>query len=193
MQAQARSVLTELAQIAVLALVLYVIIQFAVQTVHVIGLSMYPTLDNDNFLVASRLDYRLHQPERGDIIIMRDPFNSSQDFIKRVIALPGDRFLIRNARVYINGQQLDEPYLRGTEPWTVNKDWGGADGQVLGPDSYFVMGDNRNKSSDSRFFGSVFRNRIEAKAYVRIWPISHLGVVDSHPHLEPVAAPAPAA
>jgi signal peptidase I len=190
MQAQAKSLLTELAQIAVLALVLYVVIQFAVQTVHVIGLSMYPTLDNDNFLIASRLDYRFHEPERGDIIIMRDPFSGTQDFIKRVIALPGERLLIRNARVYIDGRQLDEPYLRDNDAWTVNKDWGGAEGQVLASDSYFVMGDNRNKSSDSRFFGTILRSRIEAKAYVRIWPIDHLGLINSHPRLEPAPSPA---
>jgi signal peptidase I len=190
---QARSFLTELAEIAVLALGLYIVIQFAVQTVHVIGLSMYPTLDNDNYLIASKLDYRVHQPGRGDIIIMRDPYDESKDFIKRVVALPGERLLIREGHVFINGRELDEPYLRDNEPWTSSNNWpaGGApDGEVLSNDSYFVMGDNRNRSSDSRFFGPIRRNRIEARAWVRLWPLNRAGIVDSHPSFKTALGPA---
>ena len=89
-------VLTEVAEVVVLALLLYVVINFAIQTVHVIGLSMSPTVQNEDYLIASKIDYRFHTPQRGDIIIMRDPFDSSRDFIKRVVGVPGDRLLIRD-------------------------------------------------------------------------------------------------
>src|SRR5438477_8412525 len=105
-----KSLIGEVLEVAVLALGLYLVITVAVQTVHVIGLSMYPTLDNDDYLIATKLDYHFHHPQRGDIIIMRDPYDPSKDFIKRVIALPGERLLIKDGHVYINGRQLSEPY-----------------------------------------------------------------------------------
>ncbi len=194
-----KSLLAELAEVAILALGLYLVITFAVQTVHVIGLSMYPTLDDNDYLIATKIDYRFHNPNRGDIIIMRDPYDSSKDFIKRVIALPGDRLLIQHSHVYINGQLLDEPYIRQDEPWTVNAEWptasvaGCTPGQpcTIPPNSYFVMGDNRNASSDSRLFGWINRDRIEARSWLRIWPVSSIGFVDHYTgRLEPATAAA---
>jgi signal peptidase I len=197
-----KSLLAELVEVAVLALALYLVITFAVQTVHVIGLSMYPTLDNNDYLIATKIDYRFHDPSRGDIIIMRDTYDSSKDFIKRVIALPGDRLLIQHGHVYINGRLLDEPYIRQDEPWTNNADWptasviGCIPGQscTIPPNNYFVMGDNRNASSDSRLFGWIARDRIEARAWIRIWPASSIGFVDHYDgRLEPAAAASPSA
>jgi len=118
-----RSFFTEAAEVVVLALGLYLVITFAIQTVHVIGLSMYPSLNDNDYLIANNLDYRLHPPQRGDVIIMRDPFDPSKDFIKRVIALPGEELLIKEGHVYINGHLLDEPYLRTDEPWNNNANW----------------------------------------------------------------------
>jgi signal peptidase I len=179
-----RSFIAEAAEVVVLALGLYLVITFAIQTVHVIGLSMYPTLNDNDYLIANKLDYRLHGPQRGDIIIMRDPFDSSKDFIKRVIGLPDEQILIKDAHVYINGHLLNEPYLRSDEPWNNNVNWpppGTPDaGQArqAPANEYFVMGDNRNASSDSRVFGFVARDRVEARAWLRIWPVSGLGLVD---------------
>src|SRR5437762_11245533 len=89
----AASLLREIAEVVVLAVILYFGISFAIQAVHVEGLSMFATLDNDDYLIANKVDYRLHAPERGDIIILRPPSNNSTDFIKRIIALPGERLL----------------------------------------------------------------------------------------------------
>lgn len=183
-----RSPLAELVEVAVLALGLYLVITFAVQTVHVLGLSMYPTLDDNDYLIATKIDYRFHDPHRGDIIIMRDPYDSSKDFIKRVIAMPGDELLIQHGRVFVNGRVLDEPYLRQDEPWTNNADWptsnavGCTPGQPcrIPAHNYFVMGDNRNASSDSRIFGWVARDRIEARAWLRIWPATQIGLIDRY-------------
>jgi signal peptidase I len=181
-------VLTEVAEVVVLALLLYVVINFAIQTVHVIGLSMSQTVQNEDYLVVSKIDYRFDTPQRGDFIIMRDPFVSSRDFIKRVVGIPGDRILIRDGHTYISGHLLDEPYIND-EPWTTNANWPATgtqnpDGQLLGPDDYFVMGDNRNHSSDSRLFGVVHRSQIEARAWVRVLPVGKAGTVDGNkPHI----------
>jgi len=182
------SLLRELAEVIVLAIILYFGISFAVQAVHVEGLSMFATLDDNDYLIANKIDYRIHGPQRGDIVILRPPTDNSKDFIKRVIALPGETLLIRDGIVYINGRKLDEPYL--PEAWTVFNNWppNGGNGQVMGPDQYFVMGDNRNKSQDSRSFGPISRDRIDGRAWFRIWPFDHFGNIYAQvPALEPAS------
>jgi signal peptidase I len=171
----ASSLLREVAEVVVLAVILYIGISFVIQAVHVEGLSMYATLEDNDYLIANKIDYRLHPPQRGDIVILRPPTTNSTDFIKRVIALPGERLIIRGGTVYINGHKLDEPYL--PEQWTNDSNWplNNPDGQVMGPNEYFVMGDNRNRSQDSRFFGPISRDRIDGKAWFRIWPIGSFG------------------
>ena len=178
-----RGILTEVAEVLLLALGLYLIINFAIQTVHVIGSSMYPTVTDNDYLIATKIDYRLHAPSRGDIIIMRDPYDNSRDFIKRVIGTPGDHILIRQGQVFINGHQLRETYVN-SEPWTENADWPlgqttDPQGFLLKSDEFFVMGDNRNHSSDSRVFGPVRRDQIEARAWIRVIPLSRLGPIDT--------------
>jgi signal peptidase I len=173
---------TDLAEVILLALGLYLIINFAVQTVHVMGPSMYPTVQDQDYLIATKIDYHFHPPQRGDIIIMRDPLDSSRDFIKRIIAVPGDRVLIGNGHVYVNGHQLEEAYLNH-ESWTGYPSWPASSpanpqGQLMGHDEYFVMGDNRNNSSDSRVFGPIHRDHIEARAWIRVLPPTHIGPGD---------------
>ena len=179
----ASSLLREVAEVIVLAVILYVGISFAVQAVHVEGLSMYATLDNNDYLIANKIDYKLHAPQRGDIVILRPPTNNSTDFIKRIIGLPGERILIRSGYVYINGHKLDEPYL--PEQWVNDTNWpDSASGTVLGSDEYFVMGDNRNRSQDSRFFGPISRDRIDGKAWFRIWPVGGFDIYKKMPTVE---------
>src|ERR1700681_4381435 len=180
----ASSLLREVAEVVVLAIILYFGISFAVQAVHVEGLSMYATLDNNDYLIANKIDYRLHPPQRGDIIILRPPTDNSKDFIKRVIALPGERLFIRDGHVYINGHLLDEPYL--PEAWTTLNNpapWSVGDGAVIPANDYFVMGDHRNRSQDARIFGPISRDRVDGRAWFRIWPLDHFGNIYS---LEPV-------
>ena len=169
-------------EIVFLALVLYVVIQYAVQTVHVLGSSMYGTLHDNDLLVASKISYKLHQPQRGDIVVFKPPDEASRDFIKRIIALPGERIHVANSVVYINGQVLREPYL--PERWTYNNNWpaSGQD-QLIPPDEYFVMGDNRNHSSDSRTFGPIELDSILGKAEIRIWPLGNVGFFGAKPTL----------
>ena len=179
----ASSLLREVAEVIVLAVILYVGISFAVQAVHVEGLSMYATLDNNDYLIANKIDYKLHAPQRGDIVILRPPTNNSTDFIKRIIGLPGERLLIRSGYVYINGHKLDEPYL--PEQWVNDTNWpDNSSGRVMGTEEYFVMGDNRNRSQDSRFFGPITRDRIDGKAWFRIYPVGQFDIYKKMPTLE---------
>src|SRR5205823_5070948 len=180
--ARQKSFLRDTLEIVFLALVLYVVIQYAVQTVHVLGSSMYATLHDNDLLVASKISYKLHQPQRGDIIVFKPPDEASRDFIKRIIALPGERVHIANSVVYINGRVLHEPYL--PEPWIVNSNWpaSGQD-QLIPPNQYFVLGDNRNHSSDSRSFGPVDLDAILGKAEIRIWPLGQVGFLGAKPTL----------
>lgn len=179
-----KSFIRDTLEIVFLALVLYVVIQYAVQTVHVLGSSMLYTLHDNDLLVASKISYKLHTPQRGDIIVFKPPDEASRDFIKRIIGLPGERIRIVNSVVYINDRVLHEPYL--PEKWTYNNNWpsSGQDYIIL-PDQYFVMGDNRNHSSDSRTFGPITLDSILGKAEVRIWPLGTLGLLDQKPSLGP--------
>lgn len=170
-------------EVVALALGLYLIASTTVQTVHVVGVSMNPTLQNNDLLIASRIDYRLHPPERGDIIILKSPIDPGQDYIKRVIGLPHDHILIRADHVLVNGQVLEEPYVAS---WQLPDDWPNnpddVDGATVPDDMYFVMGDNRDHSSDSRVFGWISRDQIDGKAIVRFWPFGHAAVLNLRPY-----------
>jgi signal peptidase I len=193
--------------VLLIAVVLYVAIAFALQTVRVDGESMDNTLQNQDLLLASKISYDFGQnPQRGDIVILIPPTDPSQDFIKRVIGLPGDVIEINGDRtptqVLIKPggkgpfQRLNEPYLPGA--WTTLKDCCMVTGEasatpkaiVIPTGQYFVMGDNRNFSSDSRVFGLVPRKNILAKAILRIWPLDHFGSLGVGPTFEPASTTA---
>jgi signal peptidase I len=190
----AKSFFVELAEIIVLAIGLYIVITFAIQTVHVIGYSMIPTLNDNDYVLATKADLHFTHPERGDIVILKDPFDNQQDFVKRVVALPGETLRITNGRIYINGRLLEEPYLPKDDPWVSNNNWpaSGSDttSELMPAGRYFVMGDNRNHSSDSRVFGPVRLDQIESRAWIRLLPLDKFGPVVQRPTL--VAAPATA-
>jgi signal peptidase I len=155
-----------------LAAVLFLLIRFAVQPVVVSGPSMSPTVTNNDYLVALRYPYYLHNPARGDIVIMESPYNSGTDFIKRVVGLPGETVLIKSGTVYVDGRVLCEPYLRpGVDGvWSANTNWP-ADGHAyhLSSTQYFVMGDNRDNSSDSRVWGFVDLELVKGRALIVWW------------------------
>jgi signal peptidase I len=190
--------------VLLIAVILYVAIAFALQTVRVDGESMDNTLQNQDLLLASKISYDFGQnPQRGDIVILIPPTDPSQDFIKRVIGLPGDVIEINGDRtptlVLIKPggtgafQLLKEPYLPGS--WTTLKDCCMSNGEAsatpraltIPAGDYFVMGDNRNFSSDSRVFGLVPRKNILAKAILRIWPVDHFGSLGAGPTFEPAS------
>lgn len=150
------------------------IVTFIGQRVQVDGRSMEDTLQDRDNLICDKLSYRFSDPERFDVVIIYPDEAKSKRWIKRIIGMPGEEVRIDNdGNIFINGELLEEDY--GKE---VIEDPGlAAQTITLGEDEYWVMGDNRNHSSDSRVIGPVPRNRILGKAFVRIYPFSKFGLI----------------
>jgi signal peptidase I len=151
--------------------------------------SMLPTLQVNDHLVVEKLSYRFNDPERGDIIVFMPREELQQQnpsfrnaFIKRVIGLPGETVEVFGGRVYVNGVALDEPYTAAAPSYV----WGPA---VVPDDAYLVLGDNRNNSLDSHFWGYVPRQNIIGRAAVRFWPPDRIGTIDSRSLYSPNAFP----
>jgi signal peptidase I len=142
------------------ALSFFLISRFVIQSVQVVGDSMYPTLINSGHYWLDRYSYLISQPQRDDIVAVRDP-QDNMLIVKRIIATPGEFVCLKNGKVYVDGQLLREPYLMpGTRTYAYDK----SGNQVFSfGDKYFVMGDNRNISLDSRIFGAVPRRDILGK------------------------------
>lgn len=149
-----------------------VIILFVYQPVKVEGSSMEPGLEDQERIFINKLVYRLETIERGDIVVFRYPRDHRKSFIKRVIGLPGDRVKIVEGHVYLNGELLSEPYV--PEDYFDSRSY---EEKVVRPDTYFVMGDHRSMSNDSRDFGLVPRANIYGKAVFGYWPMEKLGTV----------------
>jgi signal peptidase I len=135
--------------------------------------SMLPTLQINDRLIVDKLSYHFHNPERGDIVVFSPTDTLKQQnfkdaFIKRVIGLPGDKVEVKGGRVYVNDQPLREKYIEDEPQYQ----WGPV---VVPPDSYLVLGDNRNNSYDSHYWGFVPRDRIIGRAAVRFWPPNRAG------------------
>ncbi|MBR6307176.1 MAG: signal peptidase I [Lachnospiraceae bacterium] len=153
----------------------FLIIKFVGQRTVVIGPSMMSTLEDGDNMIVDKISYRFHEPERFDIIIFPFRNNSGNTYIKRIIGLPGETVRIdRDGVIYINDEVLDESYGR-----EIIQNPGSAESGVeLGDNEYFVLGDNRNDSEDSRFsVGKVYRREIIGRAIFRIWPFAKMGPV----------------
>ena len=193
-------VIRELLEAVVLALLVFFVIQLSVQNFRVEGHSMQPTLDSGEYLMVNKLPYfridmvrlsRLipfwdaqgpdhkylpfaHPPRRGDVIVFRAPTSPSRDFVKRVVGLPGEKVRISGGEIFINGKRLDEPYLAESDlsgdmdciPNTL--------GCVLREGQYFVLGDNRDKSNDSRDWGPAALEDVVGKVWFVYWPLTNL-------------------
>lgn len=138
---------------------------------------MEPSFFDGEYLLTDKLSYRIGQPKRGDVIVFAAPPNEKEDFIKRIIALPGERVAIRNNQVFVNDKELEEGYL-GEGTFTFSGSLLAEDKQIsLGENEYFVLGDNRNHSSDSRVWGSVPAKNIVGRAWLVYWPPQAVGLV----------------
>ncbi|MFR0985707.1 MAG: signal peptidase I [Frisingicoccus sp.] len=152
--------------------IMFLVIKFVGQRTIVIGDSMNPTLQDGENLITDKITYRFKEPKRFDIIVFPYKDNTSKLLIKRIIGMPGETVQIENGRVYINGHELNEDYGNA-----VMNDGGiAANAITLGEDEYFVLGDNRNNSQDSRFasVGNVHRSDIIGRAWLRIWPLDEV-------------------
>jgi signal peptidase I len=177
-----RSWLIELVVIVVVVLgASFLVRTFVVQTFFIPSGSMIPTLQVGDRILVDKLSYKLHGVGRGDIVVFTKPpleHQNINDLVKRVIGLPGETISSVNGQVYINGKLLHEPWLQpgvqttpGPDPVPFNLD----KPYKIPAGEYYVMGDNRTDSEDSRWFGPIPRSTIVGRAFVRIWPLSHIG------------------
>ena len=161
-----------------LALVLFLGINLITARIRVDGPSMQPTLYNGEYVLVNRLAYKWAKPRLGEVVVFRYPRNPSQEYVKRVIGVPGDEIYIANRQVFVNGQLLDEPYIADAPQ--DNGRW------IVPENSLFVLGDNRNDSSDSRDWDFVPMENMIGKALVVYWPPSAWGLIA---HTNPLASP----
>ncbi len=145
-----------------LAVILFFGINAVSARVRVDGFSMLPTLEDGEFVLVSKLNYKLGEIQRGDIIVFHFPMDPQQELIKRVIGLPGDYVQVQDGVVYVNGQALDEPYIAA--PPAYSNQW------TVPEDRLFVLGDNRNDSSDSHSWGFLPFENVVGKAVLIYWP-----------------------
>lgn len=144
---------------------------YLIKPFYVRGASMEPNFHDFEYLVVDELSYRLRAPDRGEVVVLKDPMDPSQYFIKRIIGLPGEHLVVRDGVVRINGKILDESeYLAPTLHTT------GHDDVTVPENTYYLMGDNRPASLDSRVFGPVEKSDLVGRTWIRAWPISQVQV-----------------
>ncbi|RBP41144.1 signal peptidase I [Garciella nitratireducens] len=155
----------------IIAVIIASIIKFFFfEIIQVDGNSMYPTLHHKDRLIVNKISYIFHEPEVGDIVTFAYPSDTSVDFIKRIVAKEGDTVEIKNNYLYINGEKKEEPYIYEKKMMDFPP-------VVVPSNSFFVLGDNRNNSRDSRYIdvGFLKKENIKGKAIFRIWPLDSIG------------------
>jgi signal peptidase I len=168
----------DIIEVVVFAIAIFLFIYLLVMQPHRIkGSSMEPNFHDGEYLLSDKITYRLREPQRGDVIVFEAPGASGDEFIKRIIGLPGDKVSVKDGRVYLNAEMLNEIYIPTT---TVT---GGGSflregSEVTVPDNFFfVLGDNRSFSSDSRAWGFVSKTKITGRAWFIYWPPEKFGTV----------------
>ena len=179
----------------ILALLVFMALHISIQNYKVEGPSMQPTLNQNEYLIVNKLvylridaaevadalpfyerqedetdNYVFHPPRRGEVIVFKSPRDEDRDFVKRVIGLPGETVEIVQGQVYVNGELLIEPYLDRRDNTTMAP-------VKVEPDTLFVLGDNRGSSNDSRSWGPVPAENLIGRAWMRFWPLDHLGLL----------------
>lgn len=170
----------ELLETLLLTLLIFWVVNTFTGRFRIEGQSMLPTLHESEYVLINKMAYYFDEPERGDIIVLHYPRDRSRDFIKRVIGLPGDTIELGDNRVVVNGVALDEPYIQA--PASNSGSW------TVPPGNYFVMGDNRNNSSDSRNWSFLPQSDIVGRAWVIYWPVA---AVKRAPHFDHSYVPVP--
>lgn len=164
------SLLREILETALLTLIVFLVLNTLTGRFQVRGSSMEPTLHNGQYLVVSKIAYWLQPPERGDIVVFQPPNGATDDYIKRIVGLPGEQIEVRDGEVRVDGAPITEPYVASQGAYSGS--W------KLGADEYFVLGDNRSNSSDSHTWGTVPAENVIGKAWLSYWPPEAWGPVD---------------
>ena len=177
-----RAFARDVVSFALIALIIVMPIRwFIAQPFIVRGASMEPTFQNGEYLIVDQLSYRFHEPERGDVVILKYPRDESVYFIKRIIGLPGETIELQGTKVIIrrgadiDALTLDQGYVLDSENRPEYATY------ILGPDEYFVMGDNRNESSDSRVWGPLPKRDLVGRALLRLFPPNTISLFPGHP------------
>jgi signal peptidase I len=169
-----RSLVRDVVEILLLIVTIYTLVNLATARAVVEGQSMEPNFHTGQFVIVNRFAYYFAKPQRGDVIVLHAPRDPSQDYIKRVVGLPGESIQIKAGRVYVNGTMIDEPYIAHFCTTNCDGEW------KLKDTEYFVLGDNRNNSYDGHSFGPIPSTLIVGQAWVRYWPISDIAIIQ-HP------------
>ena len=180
-QSKAKSIIREIVETLVLTAIIFFAVNSVTGRFKIYGESMNGTFRSGQYIIVNRLAYQFSEPQRGDVVVFVPPHHPEStfaerllgipgetDFIKRIIGLPGDTITVADGQVRVNGEALDEPYIREPMRKDELKEW------KLGPNEYFALGDNRNSSKDSRDIsvGPIRGDRIVGRVWVVYWPIS---------------------
>ena len=166
-----------------LTIVIFILLQITFQTFIVVGSSMEPNFETEQRLLIIKTVYHFHEPERGDVIVFSPVGSHQADYIKRIIASPGDTVEVKTGTVYVNDSPLDEPYIKDPPAYTLPE-------RKIPDNNYFVLGDNRNNSNDSHNGWTVPRQNVKGKAWLSIWPPGQWGLVTDYPLHEQLVSPA---
>lgn len=164
----------EIIEIIALTVLIFVVIHFVIQSYHVQGTNMQPSFTNDQYVMVNKSAYIFRTIERGDVVVFHNPRDTTQDFLERVIGLPGDTIQIDSTTIKVNGVLLNEPYVKvPTNPL--------ADTWKVPTNQYFLLNDNRGVTDDSRTGIFVPKDYIIGKAIMVYWPLNKIQFVDTHP------------
>lgn len=165
-----KTALRNVLETALLTLMIFFGVRLGVQNFRVEGLSMQPTLQSNQYLLVNKTAYMFGEPQRGDIVVFRSPQDPRRDLIKRIVALPGEEVEVRGGVVYVDDTALEEPYILDRPQYLFNK-------RKVPENEYFVLGDNRNNSSDSHVWDWLPRASLIGRAWVSYWPVQTWAVV----------------
>lgn len=168
----------DILEVLVSSFAIFLFIYLLVMQPHKIkGASMEPNFHDGEYLITDKLTYRFKEPQRGDVIVFEAPEAAGEEYIKRIVGLPGETISVHDGSFYINGEKLDEPYLPDSI-FTKGVLFLKNDEERLIPQgNYFVAGDNRGSSSDSRYWGPITKDKITGRAFFIYWPMSEIGLI----------------
>lgn len=173
--AQGSSLFREIVETLLLTVVIFVLVNAITGRFRIDGSSMEPNLHDGEYVIVNRVVYRLQAPQRGDVVVFQR--EGKREFIKRIIGLPGETVEVKGSRVLVNGVALTEPYIAQPNAYSMEP-------RKIGPNEYFVLGDNRNNSSDSHNWGTIPLSVIDGKAWITYWPPKSWGIIPYHSYTQ---------
>lgn len=167
-------------EVVVFAIAIFLFVYLLILQPHKIkGASMMPNFLDGEYLLSDKVTYRFREPERGDVVVFKAPGTDGDEYIKRIIGLPGESVSIQNGNVFIDGKLLEEEYIPSSVLTSAGAFLQEGQEKIVTEGEYFVLGDNRNHSSDSRAWGYIDKEALTGRAWFVYWPVSNLGTVEA--------------